>query len=103
MLLTAHGEQSALRFARMPDAAASTASQPNVRDDRETPLLSGRDNDNKATDLRWRSTAAGRGTLARRANRSAMLNQRCQEVDAPIASSAGDHDAVKVDQRGSES
>src|SRR5258708_37157982 len=33
------------RALRAPDAAASTASRPNVRDDRETPLCVGRDGD----------------------------------------------------------
>src|SRR6266700_7719944 len=37
--LIAHGE-TALRSVHAPDAAASTASHPNVRDDREPPLFS---------------------------------------------------------------
>src|SRR5882762_4774257 len=41
---------------------------PNVRDDREPPLLWKRDKQNEATDLGVRSIAAGRDRLARRAN-----------------------------------
>ena len=36
--VTAHGKP-ALRFRCAPDAAASTASHPNVRDDHDTPLV----------------------------------------------------------------
>ena len=60
--------RSALRSRCAQNVAASTASLPNVCDDRETPLLSGRADGKEATDLGWRSTAAGRGRLARRAN-----------------------------------
>jgi hypothetical protein len=35
-------------------AAASTASHPNVRDDRDTPLVAGRDGDRFRSDLGWR-------------------------------------------------
>jgi hypothetical protein len=35
----AHGEQSALRFARTPDAARVHRIPPRVRDDRDTPLV----------------------------------------------------------------
>ena len=41
---------------------------PNVRDDREAPLLSGRDARKDAGDLGVRSTASGCGRLARRAS-----------------------------------
>src|SRR5436190_1226331 len=40
---TAHGLDPALRSRLRADAAASTASRANVRDDRETPLCVGRD------------------------------------------------------------
>ena len=35
----AHGEQSALRFVRTPDAARVHRIPPRVRDDRDTPLV----------------------------------------------------------------
>jgi hypothetical protein len=41
---------------RAPDAAASTASPPNVRDDRDTPLCAGRDGGSYKGDLVFRKT-----------------------------------------------
>src|SRR6266700_5934050 len=48
--LIAHGE-TALRSVHAPDAAASTASHPNVRDDREPPLFSEWDGESCMSDL----------------------------------------------------
>src|SRR6266568_48553 len=48
--LIAHGE-TALRPVHAPDAAASTASHPNVRDDREPPLFSEWDGESCKSDL----------------------------------------------------
>jgi len=53
-----------LRRKRPPHPAA------NVRDDRGTPLLWGRDRADSAGDLRLRSTLRCRGELARRANQA---------------------------------
>jgi hypothetical protein len=69
VLLIAHG------FKRTRPAITSRAKRcrvhripRRVRDDRDTPPLCGRDGRKEATDLGWRSTAEGRGRLARRAN-----------------------------------
>ena len=50
---------------------------PNVRDDRDTPLLRRRDRADSAGDLRVRSTLVRRGELARRANQAVIHIPNC--------------------------
>jgi hypothetical protein len=50
---------------------------PNVRDDRDTPLLRRRDGADSAGDLRRQSTLESRGELARRANRAVIHIPNC--------------------------
>ena len=67
--------QPALRSRRAQNAAASTASHPNVRDDHDTPLFSGRDGESSRFDLvRWQQIFFGKSEirLDRRANHFAL-------------------------------
>jgi hypothetical protein len=75
----AHGEQSAPRSHRTPNAAASTASHPAFRDDRDTPLLPRRDVGDETSDL---------GVVSRRFLKIRSRDRRHVDTTGKVASAA---------------